>query len=75
MATHFNGEPISPDHGYPLRGAVGLIPRQKNLETPYFWKGAKWLRALEFMPRDRRGFWEQAGYHNRADVWREERFG
>ncbi len=75
LATHFNGEPISPDHGYPLRGAVGLIPSQKELETPYLWKGAKWLRSLEFMPRDRRGFWEQAGYHNRADVWREERFG
>ncbi len=75
LATHFNGEPISPDHGYPLRGAVGLIPSQKDLETPYLWKGAKWLRSLEFMPRDRRGFWEQAGYHNRADVWREERFG
>jgi len=75
LATHFNGEPISPDHGYPLRGVVGLLPDQSNLETPYFWKGAKWLRSLEFMPRDRRGFWEQAGYHNRADVWREERFG
>ena len=75
LATHFNSEPISPDHGYPLRGAVGLIPDRKNLETPYLWKGAKWLRSLEFMPYDRRGFWEQAGYHNRADVWREERFG
>ncbi|HUE99203.1 MAG TPA: molybdopterin-dependent oxidoreductase [Anaerolineales bacterium] len=75
LATHFNGEPISADHGYPLRGAVGLIPSQNNLEAPYFWKGAKWLRSLEFMPSDRRGFWEQAGYHNRADVWREERFG
>jgi DMSO/TMAO reductase YedYZ molybdopterin-dependent catalytic subunit len=75
LATHFNGEPISPDHGYPLRGVVGHIPSQKDLETPYLWKGAKWLRSLEFMPRDRRGFWEQAGYHNRADVWREERFG
>jgi DMSO/TMAO reductase YedYZ molybdopterin-dependent catalytic subunit len=75
LATHFDGEPITPDHGYPLRGAVGFIPRQKNLETPYLWKGAKWLRSLEFMTRDRRGFWEQAGYHNRADVWREERFG
>ena len=75
MATHFNGEPITPDHGYPLRGVVGQIPNQKDLESPYFWKGAKWLRSLEFMPRDRRGFWEQAGYHNRADVWREERFG
>jgi DMSO/TMAO reductase YedYZ molybdopterin-dependent catalytic subunit len=75
LATHFNGEPITPDHGYPLRGVVGHIPSQKGLEAPYFWKGAKWLRSLEFMPRDRRGFWEEAGYHNRADVWREERFG
>ena len=75
LATHFNGEPISPDHGYPLRGVVGFIPGHEDLETPYLWKGAKWLRSLEFMTRDRRGFWEQAGYHNRADVWREERFG
>ena len=75
MATHFNGEPITPDHGYPLRGVVGHIPSRKNLESPYLWKGAKWLRSLEFMAQDRRGFWEQAGYHNRADVWREERFG
>ena len=75
MATHLNGEPISPDHGYPLRGVVGNIADRPGLETPYFWKGAKWLRALEFMNRDRPGFWEQAGYHNRADVWREERFG
>jgi len=75
MATHFNGEPLTPDHGYPLRGVVGHIPSQGELETPYFWKGAKWLRSLEFMTRDRHGFWEQAGYHNRADVWKEERFG
>ncbi len=75
LATHLNGEPISPDHGYPLRGVVGFIPGRENLITPYFWKGAKWLRSLEFMPRDRRGFWEQAGYHNEADVWKEERFG
>ena len=75
MATHLNGEPITPDHGYPLRGVVGLIPSERDLITPYFWKGAKWLRSLEFMTHDRRGFWEQAGYHNRADVWREERFG
>ena len=75
MATHFNGEPLTPDHGYPLRGVVGNIPGREGLETPYFWKGAKWLRSLEFMAKDRRGFWEQAGYHNRADVWKEERFG
>jgi DMSO/TMAO reductase YedYZ molybdopterin-dependent catalytic subunit len=75
LATHFNGEPLSPDHGYPLRGAVGYILGKEAQETPYIWKGAKWLRGLEFMPRDKRGFWEQAGYHNRADVWTEERFG
>jgi DMSO/TMAO reductase YedYZ molybdopterin-dependent catalytic subunit len=75
MATHFNGKPIDADHGYPLRGVVGYIPGKETLETPYLWKGAKWLRGIEFMPADRRGFWEQAGYHNRADVWKEERFG
>jgi DMSO/TMAO reductase YedYZ molybdopterin-dependent catalytic subunit len=75
LATHYNGEPISPEHGYPLRGVVGAIPGRTDLETPYLWKGAKWLRGLELMTHDRRGFWEQAGYHNNADVWREERYG
>jgi DMSO/TMAO reductase YedYZ molybdopterin-dependent catalytic subunit len=75
LATHLNGEPITPDHGYPLRGVVGYIPGRDDLKTPYFWKGAKWLRGLEFMAQDRPGFWEQAGYHNEADVWKEERFG
>ena len=75
LATHFNSEPISPDHGYPLRGVVGAIPGRDELKTPYFWKGAKWLRGLEFLAQDRPGFWEQAGYHNEADVWKEERFG
>jgi DMSO/TMAO reductase YedYZ molybdopterin-dependent catalytic subunit len=75
LATHFEGEPLTPEHGYPMRGVVGALPSQKKLETPYLWKGAKWLRSLEFMPNDRRGFWEQAGYHNRANVWREERYG
>lgn len=74
LATHFNGEPLEPDHGYPLRGVVGAIPGRNDLQTPYLWKGAKWLRGLEFMSRDRLGFWEQAGYNNRADVWKEERF-
>jgi DMSO/TMAO reductase YedYZ molybdopterin-dependent catalytic subunit len=73
LATHFNGEPLTPDHGYPLRGVVGHIPERTDLTTPYFWKGAKWLRGLEFTENDRPGFWEQAGYHNNADVWKEER--
>ncbi len=75
MATHFNGEPITPDHGYPLRGVIGAIPSREDLMVPYLWKGAKWLRGLEFMSRDRLGFWERAGYHNNADVWKEERIG
>lgn len=75
LATHFNGEPLTPDHGYPVRGVIGAIPGRSDLKTPYFWKGAKWLRGLEFMAYDRPGFWEQAGYHNEADVWKEERFG
>jgi len=75
LATHFNGEPLEPDHGYPLRGVVGNLVGRDDLSVPYFWKGAKWLRGLEFMTRDREGFWEQAGYHNEADVWKEQRFG
>lgn len=74
LATHFNGEPISAEHGYPLRGVVGAIPGRDDLFTPYLWKGAKWLRGLEFMKEDRPGFWEQAGYHNQADAWKEERY-
>ena len=72
LATHFEGEPITPDHGFPVRGIVGNIPGA-SLKTPYFWKGGKWVRALEFMAQDRLGFWEQAGYHNEADVWKEQR--
>lgn len=73
MATHFNGEPLTPDHGYPLRGVIGAIPGRSDLKDVYLWKGGKWLRGLEFMRDDRLGFWEQAGYHNDADVWNEER--
>ncbi len=73
LATHYDGRPLDPDHGYPLRGVIGNIPG-KGLKTPYFWKGGKWLRGLEFRETDQLGFWEQAGYHNEADVWKEQRF-
>ena len=75
LATHFKGEPLSAEHGYPLRAVVGYIPGRDGLATPYFWKGAKWLRGLEFRKEDQPGFWEQVGFHNEADVWKEERYG
>jgi DMSO/TMAO reductase YedYZ molybdopterin-dependent catalytic subunit len=65
LATHADGEPLTPDHGYPLRL---VIPHK------YFWKSAKWLRAIELVPFDRPGFWERLGYNNEADPWKEERF-
>ena len=74
LADSFEGKPLTPDHGYPLRAIVGFIPGRKELEAPYFWKGAKWLRGLEFLAEDQLGFWEQAGYHNQANVWNEQRF-
>lgn len=74
MATHFDGKPLEPDHGYPLRVVVGSFADRSESQTAYFWKGGKWLRALEFRATDQLGFWEQAGYHNEADPWKEQRF-
>jgi len=61
----WNGKDLTPEHGFPLRL---LVPKK------YFWKSAKWLRGLEFMPRNRLGFWEQRGYHDEADPWLEQRY-
>lgn len=65
LATRHNGEPLTPQHGYPLRL---VVPKR------YAWKSAKWLRAVEFVAEDEPGFWERYGYHMNADPWREERF-
>ena len=61
----WNGQDLTPEHGWPLRL---LVPKK------YFWKSAKWLRGLEFMARNRLGFWEQRGYHDEADPWKEQRY-
>jgi DMSO/TMAO reductase YedYZ molybdopterin-dependent catalytic subunit len=66
LVTHRGGEVISPDHGYPVRLVVPHL---------YAWKGPKWVRGIEYLAEDRRGFWEDRGYHNRADPWREQRYG
>ena len=74
LATHYDGAPLAPEHGFPLRGVCGAIPGRKDLDDVYLWKGGKWLRGLEFLSEDKPGFWEKAGYHNRGNVWEEERF-
>ena len=61
-----DGEPLTPDHGYPLRLVV---------PGKYFWKSAKWLRGIELSSVDKPGFWERYGYHNDADPWQEQRYG
>ncbi len=65
LAFLYGGQPLEPNHGYPLRL---LVPKR------YFWKSAKWLRGLEFMAGDRPGFWEQNGYHLHGDPWQEQRY-
>ncbi len=65
LATHHNGQPLEPEHGYPLRLVVPKL---------YFWKSAKWVRGIEFMAQDRAGFWEERGYSNSANPWKEERY-
>jgi DMSO/TMAO reductase YedYZ molybdopterin-dependent catalytic subunit len=65
LADTADGEPLTPEHGYPLRL---FVPKR------YFWKSAKWLRGLQFLANDRPGFWERYGYHNDADPWLEQRY-
>jgi DMSO/TMAO reductase YedYZ molybdopterin-dependent catalytic subunit len=65
VAYAYGGEPLAPEHGGPARL---LVPHL------YFWKSAKWVRGLEIMTRDRSGFWEQLGYHDYGDPWREQRY-
>lgn len=65
FATHHDGRPLSPDHGYPLRLIVPHL---------YAWKSVKWVRGLEFLDQDAPGFWEQNGYHMYGDAFKEQRF-
>ncbi len=65
LATHRDGRELSPEQGHPVRLVV---------PSRYGWKSVKWVRAIEFMVGDRRGFWEERGYHNNADPWQEQRY-
>lgn len=65
FAYRHDGQPLTPDHGWPLRL---VVPKR------YGWKSAKWVHGLEFMDRDEPGFWERVGYHMEGDPWKEQRF-
>ncbi len=65
IATHFDGKPLTLDHGAPARIIVPKL---------YAWKGAKFVRQITFMKEDKLGFWEIRGYSNTADPWTEDRF-
>jgi DMSO/TMAO reductase YedYZ molybdopterin-dependent catalytic subunit len=65
IAWEADGEPLAPEHGWPLRLVVA---------SRYFWKSAKWLRGLELLTADEPGFWERYGYHNDADFRKEQRY-
>ena len=65
FALKHDGEPLTPEHGYPLRLVVPHL---------YFWKSVKWVRGLELLAADAPGFWEQNGYNMYGDPWKEERF-
>jgi DMSO/TMAO reductase YedYZ molybdopterin-dependent catalytic subunit len=66
FALKHDGQPLTPEHGGPVRL---VVPRL------YFWKSAKWVTGVKFLAKDEPGFWEQAGYHMHGDPWHEERYG
>ena len=65
VVHEFEGEPLAPAHGGPARL---LVPHL------YFWKSAKWVTEIGLLLDDERGFWEQLGYHEYGDPWREQRY-
>jgi DMSO/TMAO reductase YedYZ molybdopterin-dependent catalytic subunit len=65
IAYEYEGEPLTPEHGGPARL---LVPHL------YFWKSAKWVRGIELRDDDTPGFWENYGYHNYGDPWKEQRY-
>ena len=65
FADQHEPEPLTPEHGGPLRLVVPHL---------YAWKSAKWVRGLEFIAEDRPGFWEQVGYHMNGDPFKEQRY-
>jgi len=65
IVYEYDGEPLPAEHGGPARM---LVPHL------YFWKSAKWVRGIKLTAEDQPGFWEQNGYNNYGDPWREQRY-
>ncbi|MGB7060705.1 MAG: sulfite oxidase-like oxidoreductase [Geitlerinemataceae cyanobacterium] len=65
FAYELDGEPLSAEHGGPMRSVVPHL---------YAWKSAKWINGLEFLAKEEFGFWERNGYHSRGEPWAEERY-
>ena len=65
FALKHNGEPLPPEHGYPVRLVVPHL---------YAWKSVKWVRGIKFLAEDAPGFWEQNGYNMYGDPFREQRY-
>ncbi|EKK03716.1 oxidoreductase molybdopterin binding protein [Rhodopirellula baltica SH28] len=66
IALQAEGKPLATENGGPMRMVV---------PGKYFYKSVKWIRRIEFLKEERLGYWEsEAGYHNGADPWREERY-
>ena len=65
VAFEYDGEQLAPEHGGPARL---LVPHL------YLWKSAKWVRGIDLLLQDEPGFWEQLGYHDYGDPWREQRY-
>ena len=61
----WEGQPLPREHGGPVRVITPKL---------YAWKGTKWVRRIEFLPRDQRGFWEVRGYSNSAEPWLNDRY-
>jgi len=60
IAFAHDSQPITPEHGGPVRL---IIPQL------YAWKSAKWLKSLKFVAQDEAGYWERGGYHSRGVPW------
>ena len=61
----WEGQPLPREHGGPCRMITPKL---------YAWKGAKWIRKIEFLAEDTKGFWEVRGYSNSAEPWFNDRY-